>query len=40
LQDLLNPAPADDIKFPASAEELYGAMFDEDEDESLPITFV
>ena len=43
LQDLLNPVPADDVKFPpsASAEELYGAMFDEgDDDESLPITFV
>jgi hypothetical protein len=43
LQDLLNPAPADDIEFPpsASAEELYSAMFDEgDDDESLPITFV
>ena len=43
LQDLLNPVPADTIKFPlsASAEELYSATFDEgDDDESLPITFV
>ena len=43
LQDLLNPAPANDIEFPpsASAEELYGAMFDEgDDDESLLTTFV
>ena len=43
LQDLLNPAPADDIKFPpsASAKELYSTMFDEgDDDKSLPITFV
>jgi len=42
LQDLLNPVPAND-EFPpsASAEELYGAMFDEGNDnESLPITFV
>ena len=31
LQDLLNPVPADVVEFPpsASAEELYGAMFDE-----------
>ena len=43
LQDLLNPVPADDVKFPpsASAKELYSAMFDEgDDDKSLPITFV
>ncbi|KIM82448.1 hypothetical protein PILCRDRAFT_7841 [Piloderma croceum F 1598] len=43
LQDLLNPAPADDIEFPpsANAKELYSAMFDKgDNDKSLPITFV
>ena len=35
LQDLLNPAPADDVKFPpsASAKELYSTMFDEGDDD-------
>lgn len=45
LQDLLNPVPVDgpdNVDFPdATIEELYGATFDEgDDDESPPITFV
>ena len=42
LQDLLNPVPADNTNLPlSSAKELYGATFDEgDDDESLPITFI
>ena len=45
LQDLLNPTPSmddsDDHLSAPTAEEMYGATFDEgDEDESPPITFV
>jgi hypothetical protein len=52
LQDLLNPAPSMDVgpgdsndyvseSVPATAEEMYGAVFDEgDDDESSPISFV
>jgi hypothetical protein len=50
LQDLLNPAPSMDSELdgpgdsesvPTTADEMYGAAFDEgDDDESSPITFI